>query len=129
LARLRKALIENGRLSATLLEETRGVPSTSLCVNRFGSLRNTFKLIGYQSRRNCDYIDSRASLEAKLLEQASDIAERMNKLGAETVFDEVTHAMTLDGRLAVSFRIARYHRPEGKTPVWHIFRRSRLPSA
>jgi hypothetical protein len=120
LGRLKEALNEKGRLSATIMNRMDGLPSTALYELRFGSLRNAFKLIGFRSRRNCEYIDSRSSLTAKLLEQASDISRRIRALGAAAALDTATHAMTIDGRLTVSLRIARYYRDPRKAPVWHI---------
>ena len=127
LRRLREALSEKGRLSGTIMNRMDGLPSTALYVLRFGSLRNAFRLIGYASRTNCEYIDSRASRTATLVDQAYDIARRIRALGASAFFDTAMQAMTIDGRLTVSFRIARYYRAPEKAPVWHINRQARLP--
>jgi DNA invertase Pin-like site-specific DNA recombinase len=124
---LREALDENGRLSANTINGL-GLPSPALYAHRFGTLRNAYRLIGCCPNRNCDYIDSRPSLTEKLLEQASDIARRIRALGAAAVLDTTMHAITIDGRLTVSFRIARYYSSPEKAPVWHINRRVNLPS-
>ena len=128
LHRLREALKEKGRLSGTIMGKMDGLPSIALYALRFGSLRNAFRLIGYCSQRNCDYIDSRPAQAAKLHEQASDIARRIRALGAAAVFDPAIDTMTIDDRLTVSFRIARYYCDPEKAPVWHINRRVCLPS-
>jgi DNA invertase Pin-like site-specific DNA recombinase len=128
LERLKEAFAKRGNLSATIMNRMDALPSPSLYALRFGSLRNAFRLIGSRPRRNFAYIDSRPSLTAKLLEQAFDIARRIRALGAAAVFDTVKHIMTIDGRLAVSFRIARYFPRSSKAPVWHINRRVWLSS-
>jgi hypothetical protein len=126
LAHLRAALNKNGRLSATIMNPMSGLPSTALYVWRFGSLRNAFRLIGHRSSRNCEYIDSRPALTAKLREKELDIARGVRALGAADVFDVDTDVMTVDGRLAVSFRVARYCYDAQKAPVWHINRQAVL---
>jgi DNA invertase Pin-like site-specific DNA recombinase len=127
LGRLKEALKREGRLSGTIMDRIDVLPSTSLYALRFGSLRNAFKLIGYRSRRNCQYIDSRPSLTAKLLEEASDIARRIRALGAPAAVDSATHIMTIDGRLIVSLRVARYYSDRRKAAIWHVTRRLSLP--
>ena len=128
LQRLKEALKENGRLSSTIMDRMDGLPSTALYTVRFGSLRNAFGLIGYRSQRNCDYINSGPALTAMLHEQASDIARRIRALGASAVFDPTIDTMTIDGRLTVSFRIARHYLGQQHSPQWHINRRVNLPS-
>jgi DNA invertase Pin-like site-specific DNA recombinase len=128
LERLRILLVKRGRLTAALLDDTPGAPSSSVYVNRFGSIRNAFRLIGYSSRRQCDYIDARALLEAKLLDVVAATTRRLEELGAQAEFDEGTHTMVVNTRLAVSFRVARHYRFAGKTPMWHVFRRCYLPA-
>jgi DNA invertase Pin-like site-specific DNA recombinase len=128
LKRLRDAWKKNGRLSGTIMNGMDELPSTALYAWRFGSLRNAFRLIGHRPQRNCEYIDTRQSMTAKLLDRAADIARRVRALGAAAVLDTTTHTMTVDGRLAVSFRIARYYRDRKHAPVWNINRRIYLPS-
>jgi hypothetical protein len=41
---LRKILVREGRLSGTLLTNTRGAPSKTACMRRFGSLKTAFEL-------------------------------------------------------------------------------------
>lgn len=127
LERLKEALKENGSLSAKIMKNMDGVPSASLYALRFGTLRNAFRLVGCGPRRNCEYIDSRPRLTAKMLEQASDFARRIRALGAPVVLDTARHAMTVDGRLTVSFRTARCYSNPPKAPIWHINRRVDLP--
>ncbi len=47
LKRLRATLDREGYLSAGLIESTPGLPSVSVLLYRFGSLRDTYRLIGY----------------------------------------------------------------------------------
>ena len=84
--------------------------------------------LGYRLRRNCGYIDSRSAETAKLTEQGSELARRIRALGAAAILDTASHTMTIDDRLTVSLRIARYYRypNKHKGPVWHLNRRLHL---
>jgi DNA invertase Pin-like site-specific DNA recombinase len=127
LACLTAALKKKGRLSAPIMNRMRGLPSTALYVWRFGSLRNAFRLIGYNSSRNCDYIDARPSITAKLQKEELEIARRIRALGAAAALDEDTGVMTVDGRLVISFRVARHYHEAKKPAVWNINRQAVLP--
>jgi DNA invertase Pin-like site-specific DNA recombinase len=110
LKKLRDALKENGHLSAVVLQETDGTPSAALYAYRFGSLREAFRLVGYvNTERDFDYLDARQQSDAELLRHASLIATRIRALGAAAVYDTETKVMTVDDRLAVSLRMARYY--------------------
>ncbi len=128
LGRLKDALKEKGKLSAAIINGMKGMPSPALYAVRFGSLRNAYKRIGYRLRRNCGYIDSRSAETAKLTEQGSELARRIRALGAAAILDTASHTMTIDDRLTVSLRIARYYRypNKHKGPVWHLNRRLHL---
>jgi DNA invertase Pin-like site-specific DNA recombinase len=124
---LRDVLKESGRLTCAAMIQMPGVPSPALYAWRFGSVRNAFKLIGHGPARNCEYLDSRPALTAKLLEIASDVARRIRALGASASFDETTHTLNVDLRLNVSFRVARYYPAHDNVAVWHVNRRKVLP--
>jgi DNA invertase Pin-like site-specific DNA recombinase len=127
LERLREAFNEKGRLSVSIMNGIDGLASPALYVLRFGSLRKAYSLVGYRPPRDCRYIDSKPLLKAKLAEQASDIARRIRALGASVILDARAQAMTVDGRLDVSFRIARFYHDPKRAPVWHFTRRINSP--
>jgi hypothetical protein len=129
LYRLRAVWKQKGHLSTAVLGGIDGVPAASLYAHRFGSLREAFRRVGYTSaERNFAYIDSRQRLAAKLLEHSSVIATGIRALGAAAVFDASTDVMTVDGRLAISLRMARYYTAPHHAPVWNVHRRAREPA-
>jgi DNA invertase Pin-like site-specific DNA recombinase len=129
LYRLRAVWKQKGRLNTAILEGTDGVPAPSLYAHRFGSLREAFRRVGYtNTERSFAYIDSRQRLAAKLLEHSSVIATGIRALGAAAVFDASTDVMTVDGRLAISLRMARYYTAPHHAPVWNVHRRAREPA-
>ena len=124
LKKMREALAVNGKLSVSILAAMDGMPSAALYAYRFGSLREAFRLVGYvNSERDFDYIDARQQSDAELLRQASVLATRIRALGAAAIFDAETKVMEVDGRLAISLRMARYYVAPRHAPAWLVHRR------
>jgi DNA invertase Pin-like site-specific DNA recombinase len=124
LAKLRKALAVHGKLSVSIMAAMDGLPSAALYAYRFGSLREAFRRVGYVNlERDFDYIDARLQSDTELLKQASLLATRIRALGAAAIFDAETKVMTVDGRLAISLRMARYYVPSNNAPAWLVHRR------
>jgi DNA invertase Pin-like site-specific DNA recombinase len=124
LKKLREALAVNGKLSVSIMAAMDGVPSAALYAYRFGSLREAFRRVGYvNSERDFDYLDARQQSDTELSRQASVLATRIRALGAAAIFDAETKVMTVDGRLAISLRMARYYVSPRHAPAWLVHRR------
>jgi DNA invertase Pin-like site-specific DNA recombinase len=128
LTRLRRTLMKEGRLSPRIINKTVGLPCHHVYIAHFGSIRNAYKLIGYTSKRNCSYIDTRhvwADLLAKL---ALEVTAKIEKIGGRIVACDSTDGLHVNGTVNIFFRVAR-RIPGGKehySSRWMIHRR-RLP--
>ncbi|UQD96763.1 recombinase family protein [Bradyrhizobium japonicum] len=118
LKKMREALAANGKLSVSIMAATDGVPSPPLYAYRFGSLREALN-----SDRDFDYLDARRQADAELLQEASKLATRVRALGAAAVWDGDAKVMTVDRRLAISLRMARYYVAPQHAPAWLVHRR------
>jgi len=128
LKRLRIVLARKGRLSARVMNKTLGMPSTSLYNWRFGSLRNAYKLIGYEPKRKFDYLDTRRERAAMVAELASRIAGKIEASGGTAQFDENIGTLLINRNFNVSLRIARCQRRSGDGfLIWTIFHHACLP--
>jgi hypothetical protein len=124
LKKLREALAANGKLSVSIMAAMDGIPSAALYAYRFGTLREAFRRVGYiNSERDFDYLDARQQSDAELLRQASIIGTRIRALGAAAIFDAESKVMTIDSKLAVSLRMARYYSAPLHAPSWLVHRR------
>ena len=56
LKRLRITLMKRGKLSPKVIDQTVGLPCTATLTQRFGSLRETYRLIGYTSKRTANLL-------------------------------------------------------------------------
>ena len=82
LKRLRLTLKRRGKLTPDIITQTAGLPSVHTFRYQFGSLREAYRLIGYTSSRDCEFIESRkgwADFNAKL---AAEVAAEIEKAGA-----------------------------------------------
>lgn len=130
LKRLRKTLIKEGKLSPAVINATVGLPCSATYRTHFGSLREAYRLIGYTSKRDCEYIESRqgwADLTARL---ASVLADGIKKAGGRFTFSGSTDCLLVNGTVCISFRIARWRagKFENHSAHWSIQRRARLPA-
>ncbi|WP_162131263.1 recombinase family protein [Bradyrhizobium yuanmingense] len=127
LKRLRIRLKKSGRLSKGIIDAAEELPCASLYQLRFGSLRNAYRLIGYKSARDCNYVDSRGERSKIIDDVASDIATRVEALGGQAAFNKKRALLILNGTLNVSLRVARAWKAQGEAPIWTIYRRAFLP--
>jgi DNA invertase Pin-like site-specific DNA recombinase len=128
LARLRRTLMKEGRLSPAIINKTIGLPCHHVYIAHFGSIRNAYRLIGYTSRRNCDYIDTRQVWADLLAELASRITAKIEKIGGRIVPGDSTEGLHVNGMVSIFFRVARWISGEKEqySRRWVIQRR-RLP--
>jgi DNA invertase Pin-like site-specific DNA recombinase len=129
LKKLREALAANGKLSVSIMAAMDGMPSAALYAYRFGSLRAAYRLIGYvSSERDFDWLDARDQSDTELSRQASVLATRIRGLGASAIFDPENKVMMVEGKLAISLRMARYYVAPRHAPAWLVHRRIREPA-
>jgi DNA invertase Pin-like site-specific DNA recombinase len=129
LKRLRILLKKKGRLSADVIRDAPGVPSPGLYQARFGTLRNTYRLIGYVSTRDCEYVDSRGARHALIEEHALMLQAALATVGEEVRVDQI-HRTLYVGDIVVSLRVARstHDGNEKHSPTWTVERGQYLPS-
>jgi DNA invertase Pin-like site-specific DNA recombinase len=127
LLRLKSLLQNEGRLSEEIINSTLGVPSIDVYCQRFGSLRDAYRLIGYQLKWDLDWIDRRSEFNELLRNTAADLAARLKKGGSVACFEPGIDVLTINDRFAISLRLARSWRGSGREPIWTINRRAILP--
>jgi DNA invertase Pin-like site-specific DNA recombinase len=127
LFRLKSLLEKEGRLSEKIIDSTLGVPSIDVYCERFGSLRNAYRRIGYELKWDLDWIDRKGEFNELLGDTATDLAARLKKSGSVACFEPGIDVLTVNSRFAISLRLARSWRGAGREPIWTINRRAILP--
>jgi len=128
LKRLRILLKKKGRLSRDIISDAPSVPSPGLYQFRFGSLRSAYRLIGYASTRDCEYIDSRDDRHVIIEEHALKLGTALAAFAGDVKFDQVHRTIEVRG-LIVSLRIARssHDGNEKHSPTWTVEHGQHLP--
>ncbi|WP_063614252.1 recombinase family protein [Bradyrhizobium sp. Cp5.3] len=126
LARLRRTLLKEGRLSPAIIEGTIGLPCVSTYQTHFGSIRNVYRLIGYTPKRNYEFIDSRPLWAEERARLASEIVMAVRKAGGCST-PGLTDCLRVNGSASISIRAARWCTKENRAPYWTIRREARLP--
>jgi DNA invertase Pin-like site-specific DNA recombinase len=129
LRRLRLMLHRTGTLSSSLIDKTPGMPSVSALVTHFGSLRAAFDRIGYVTKRDCDWIDTRETWAEVARKHAVYVAEMLVSNGANASnVAAVEHTVQVDGKASVAFMVARQakKRQAGHATYWRVYRTKKV---
>ena len=126
LARLRRTLMKEGCLSPAIIDKTVGLPCTATYRQHFGSLRNVYRLIGYTSKRNCEYIDARRVWTDVTVKLVSQVAAALEKVGARVACHGLVNCLQVNGRVNITFRVARWcsGEQESHSAHWTIQRQA-----
>ena len=126
LLRLRLTLRRRGKLNSRIINTTLGLNHVSSYVKHFGSLRKAYALIGYESPRDCDWIDTREFWAAEQARHATELAGVLrNDLGLRPELAPDGIGVDVEGRRVVSFLVARRlaRRGEDHAAQWKAYRR------
>ncbi|MBV8701047.1 MAG: recombinase family protein [Bradyrhizobium sp.] len=126
LLRLRLLLKRQGKLTFDIINRAACVPSASSYVKHFGSLRNALALIGYDSPRDCDWIDRRRHWSEVLSAHAAQIVEALNRAKhVRAQVDARIPVIILNGRIKIHFQVARQSKKRGSNhaAAWRVHRR------
>lgn len=109
LRRLRLALARKGKLSFNIIKNTAGLPSPACYAKHFGSIRNAYKLIGYEGSRDCKWIDVRDHWTEILSKLAAQVADALRTdLGIRLNLTADRTALTRNGgSRTISFQTVR----------------------
>ncbi len=125
LLRLRTTLHRKGKLSWTIIDNTPGLPSAGTYADHFGTLRKIYALLGYESGRYCDWIDTRVFWSDVLAKHATQVAEALKiKQGIKAVVEQIRTCLMVNGKLKITFLVARRQpkRAANECPHWRAFR-------
>lgn len=114
LAHLKRLYDTNGFLSAIVIDEAEGGPSSGAFRCRFGSLVRAYTLVGYTPATDFAYIEINRGLREMHPEIVARTVAEMERLGGSIARDAKTDLLTVNSELRVSLVIARcFARPSG----------------
>jgi DNA invertase Pin-like site-specific DNA recombinase len=120
LQQLRALLQKAGHLSGILIDETEGMPSSSIFRHRFGSLLRAYTLISYDPQRDYRFIETNRHLRQMHPRIVTHIIDEIRRLGGKTDHDPFNDLVTVNGEFSVSIVLARSLQKEDGSFRWLI---------
>lgn len=128
LLRLRKVLMKKGKLSKTIINSSPGLPSMSSYHVHFGTLRNIYRLIGYNGNLGWfDQYDAHQRWVALQLGNAALLRDALENLGRHATLNASTECLQIDKAVNVVFRVARCRNYENRPLRWTLQYRAGWP--
>ena len=109
-----------GHLSGVLIDETEGMPSSSVFRHRFGSLVRAYSLISYNPERDYRFIETNRQLRLMHPRVVSSIIEEIRKLGGEIIHDPSNDLIIINDEFTASIVLARSHQKDDGSFRWLI---------
>lgn len=118
---LKNLQMQRGRLSAMIIDESEGMPPSSLYGKRFGGLLRAYHLIGYIPKHDYRYIEINRFLRALHGDIMADTTSRLESIcGRQFVIDPETSLLEINHNLFVSIVISRCFRTSAGNCRWKI---------
>lgn len=109
--RLRALYKSRGFLSGLVIDETEGMPSTSVYVYHFGSLIRAYQTVGFTPDRDYRYVETNRFLRRLHPETVTETERKISALGGTVVRDPATDMLMLNGEFSASLALARCQSP------------------
>jgi len=117
---LRELVRRHGRINGLLIDETEGMPSSSIYRQRFGSLARAYQLIEYLPDRDFAFIEINRRLRSIYPEIFKTIINSLEEHGGIVAMDNKTDLILINGMLSVSIVIARCQTTPSDSLRWKV---------
>ena len=107
LDRLRTLYRHRGFLSGLVIDESEGMPSSTVYAHRFGSLVRAYQLVGFTPNRDYRFLEINRTLRRMHPEVVSQTERRIADLGGQVVRDPATDVLLVNREFTASIVLAR----------------------
>lgn len=107
IAKLRQLLGQKGELSAGMIDDADGMPTSAGYRHRFGSLIEAYRLVGFDSGRDYEFVQINRKMRALHPELLSDTISKLNGIGATVSHDEQTDRLLINGEFTACIVLGR----------------------
>ena len=126
--RLRNLYRNRGFLSGLVIDETDGMPSSSVYMYRFGSLIRAYQTVGFTPGRDYRYLETNRFLRQLHPEIIAQTERKIADLGGEVRRDPATDMLTVNHEFTTCLVLARCQTHENGHHHWKVrFDTSLLP--
>ena len=118
--RLRTLYQNRGFLSGLIIDETEGMPSTSIYSHRFGSLVRAYQMVGFTPDRDYRYLETNKFLRRFHPEIVNQTESRIASLGGIVRRDPATDLLRVNDEFSLSLVLARCQTQESGRHHWKV---------
>lgn len=118
--RLRNLYQNRGFLSGLIIDETEGMPSTSIYSHRFGSLVRAYQMVGFTPDRDYRYLETNKFLRRFHPEIIKQTESQIAMLGGSVRRDPATDLLRINDEFSISLVLARCQTPESGRHHWRV---------
>ncbi len=120
LGSLRNLYEKRGYLSGILIDETEGMPSSTVYSHRFGSLVRAYTMVGFMPDRDYAYLEINRLLRRLHPEIVQRTEAEMVALGGRIERDPANDLLRINDEFTVSIVLARCHMTVGGRARWKL---------
>ncbi|SFB02413.1 Site-specific DNA recombinase [Collimonas sp. OK607] len=118
--RLRNLYQNRGFLSGLVINETEGMPSTSIYSHRFGSLVRAYQMVGFTPDRDYRYLETNKFLRRFHPEIVNQTESQIAMVGGSLRRDPATDLLRINDEFSISLVLARCQTPESGRHHWKV---------
>ena len=118
--RLRTLFQNRGFLSGLIIDETEGMPSTSIYSHRFGSLIRAYQMVGFTPDRDYRYLETNKFLRRFHPEIVNQTESQIAMLGGLVRRDPATDLLRVNDEFSISLVLARCRIPQSGRLHWKV---------
>jgi len=120
LERLRGLLQNRGFLSGLVIDESEGMPSSTVYAHRFGSLVRAYQLVGFTPNRDYRYLEINRALRRMHPAVVAETEQQIAALGGQVSRDPGTDLLQVNREFSASIVLARCQCPANGRRRWRI---------
>jgi len=120
LSALKQLFERQGALSGLIIDESEGLPSSSVYRSRFGSLLRAYALVGYRPRRDYRYIAINQALRRLHPEVEAMIIDGLERAGGIVRRNSVSQLVEVNDEFTLSLVIARCRQTPAGSLRWRL---------
>jgi DNA invertase Pin-like site-specific DNA recombinase len=120
LERLKNLYQQRGLLSGLVINETDGMPSSSIYAHRFGSLIRAYQLIGFQPQHDYRYLEVNRYLRKLHPDVLTAAKENIEAANGKVRWDTKTDLLHVNDEFTASIVLARCQTPESGRRFWKV---------
>jgi DNA invertase Pin-like site-specific DNA recombinase len=117
---MRQLLAKHGQLTAGLIDEADGMPSSAAVRNRFGSLIDAYRSVGFVPQHNYEFIQVNRRLRALYPNLISQTMLQLEQIGASVTRDEKTDQLLINGAYTAAIVLTRCRQTHVGSLRWLI---------